>query len=142
MKKLKKAIVKSTGEKIKVSQQTGFYWDGKNGRMYRDNDLEILERKHDFQLGFHIWRIGFYFFGREYLKYNSWFIFPGISIDWVNGYDCYLDIEVKLLCVGFGVRFIWIKKWVPGILWQSLFGKRKKKGVFSDDFNGDFKRKK
>jgi hypothetical protein len=59
---------------------------------------------------FHIWRFGLYLFAREYLKYNQYFIVPGVSVDAVNGYDRYVDIEAKILFVGIGIRFIWIKR--------------------------------
>lgn len=68
------------------------------------------ERRHDVSVGFHFLRIGFYLFAREYFKYNTWFIVPGISFDVINGCDLYLDIEIKFLFIGFGFRFIWIKK--------------------------------
>jgi len=34
----------------------------------------------------------------------------GVSVDAVNGYDRYVDIEAKILFVGIGIRFIWIKR--------------------------------
>lgn len=101
----------STGEKIKAIQVgRSAYKDIATGKVHAAEDLQYLgERRHMVQLGFHIWRFGLYLFAREYLKYNSWFIVPGVSVDAVNGYDRYLDIEIKLLCIGFGIRFIWIK---------------------------------
>ena len=39
----------------------------------------------------------------------SWFVVPGVSVDAVNGYRP-LDIEAKILFVGIGIRFIWIKR--------------------------------
>lgn len=68
------------------------------------------ERRHMAQIGFHIGRVGLFLYGREYLKYNSWFIVPGVTVDAVNGYDRYLDVELKALFVGVGIRFIWIKR--------------------------------
>lgn len=65
---------------------------------------------HTAQIGFHIWRFGICVYVREYWKYKSWFIIPGVSVDAVNGYDCYLDVELKALFVGVGIRFIWIKR--------------------------------
>lgn len=95
------------------------------------------ERKHDIQIGFHFWKVGIYLFCREYLKYNSWFIIPGVSIDGINGYDRYLDVELKLLCFGVGVRFIWLKNWLFKYPFWRLF--RRDKSKFNNDFNGDFK---
>lgn len=62
---------------------------------------------HTAQIGFHIGRVGVSVYVREYWKYKSWFIIPGVSVDAVNGY---VDIEAKILFVGIGIRFIWIKK--------------------------------
>lgn len=61
-------------------------------------------------MGIRFCRLGMCLYAREYLKYNSWFIIPGISIDIINGYDFYIDIEVKSLFFGFGIRIFWIKK--------------------------------
>jgi hypothetical protein len=66
--------------------------------------------KHTAQIGLHAGRVGVYIYAREYLKYNSWFVFPGVSVDAVNGYDRYVDVELKFLFVGVGIRFIWIKR--------------------------------
>ena len=60
---------------------------------------------HTAQIGFHIGRVGVSVYVREYWKYKSWFIIPGVSVDAVNGY---VDIEAKILFVGIGIRFIWI----------------------------------
>lgn len=79
------------------------------------------ERKHDVQIGFHFWRVGIYLFGREYLKYNSWFLIPGFSIEWINGCDCYLDFEIKILFCGIGIRLIWLKSWTPKIPLRKIF---------------------
>lgn len=63
---------------------------------------------HTAQIGFHIGRVGVYLYAREYWKYKSWQF--GLSIDAVNGYDRYVDIEAKIFFVGIGIRFIWIKR--------------------------------
>ena len=102
----------ATGQKIKaVNVAHGTYKDIKTGQRYMCEEIEYLgERRHMVQIGFHIWRFGLYLYCREYLKYNSWFIFPGVTVDAVNGYDRYLDVELKALFVGVGIRFIWIKR--------------------------------
>lgn len=64
--------------------------------------------KHTAQIGGHIGRVGVYLYAREYWKYKSWQF--GLSVDAVNGYDRYVDIEAKILFVGIGIRFIWIKR--------------------------------
>lgn len=93
-----------------VNVAHGTYEDIKTGQRYMADEIRHLgERRHDVLFGFHVWRIGLYLFAREYLKYNQYFIVPGVSVDAVNGYDRYLDIEAKILFVGFGIRFIWIK---------------------------------
>jgi len=123
MKKGKKAVVKQTGEKIRVKIENGF-WRDQNGTAYLEAELEFTEKRHDVRFGFHIWRVGLYLFAREYLKYNSWFIVPGVSIDAVNGYDGYLDVELKFLCFGVGIRFIWLKNWRFLRFQQGYTGKR------------------
>lgn len=64
--------------------------------------------KHAVQTGIHVWRVGVYVYAREYWQYNSWQF--GVSIDAINGYDRYLDVELKAFCFGVGIRFIWIKR--------------------------------
>lgn len=63
---------------------------------------------HTAQIGAHAGRVGVYLYAREYWKYKS-FQF-GVSVDAVNGYDRYVDVELKILCFGVGIRFIWIKR--------------------------------
>lgn len=64
--------------------------------------------KHTVQTGIHVGRVGVYVYACEYWQYHSWQF--GVSIDAVNGYDRYVDIEAKILFVGIGIRFIWIKR--------------------------------
>lgn len=52
--------------------------------------------KHTVQTGIHVGRVGVYVYAREYWQYHS--------------YDRYVDIEAKILFVGIGIRFIWIKR--------------------------------
>ena len=66
--------------------------------------------KHTAQIGLYLMRLGLVIYAREYWKYKSWFVFPGVTIDAINGYDAYLDVELKVLFLGFGIRFIWRKK--------------------------------
>lgn len=65
---------------------------------------------HTAQIGFNIGRVGVTVYVREYWKYKSWFIVPGVTVDTVNGYDRFVDVELKVLFIGVGVRFIWIKR--------------------------------
>lgn len=64
--------------------------------------------KHTVQTGIHVGRVGVYVYAREYWQYHSWQF--GVSIDAINGYYRYVDIEAKILFVGIGIRFIWIKR--------------------------------
>ena len=64
--------------------------------------------KHTLQTGIHVGRVGVYVYAGEYWQYHSWQF--GISIDAINGYDRYVDIEAKILFIGIGIRFIWIKR--------------------------------
>ncbi|WAX05457.1 hypothetical protein AS73P1_00037 [Alistipes phage AS73P1] len=64
--------------------------------------------KHTAQIGGHVGRVGVYLYAREYIRYHSWQF--GVSVDAVNGYDRYVDVELKILCFGVGIRFIWIKR--------------------------------
>lgn len=109
---VRKYKVIATGEKIRgaVVDSHGTVKDIKTGKLYFYDEVKRKERRHMVQLGFHIWRFGLYLFAREYLKYNQYFIVPGVSVDAVNGYDRYVDIEAKILFVGIGIRFIWIKR--------------------------------
>lgn len=65
---------------------------------------------HTAQIGFHIGRVGIAVYVRKYWKYKSWFIVTGVTVDAANGYDRYVDVELKVLFIGFGVRFMWIKR--------------------------------
>lgn len=110
MRNIKKARVIITGEKIKVEEVgAGIYEDIKTGTEYTQTEITIKQPRQMVQLGFHVWRVGLFLYARQYLKYNSWFIVPGLSIDAVNGLDRYLDCEVKILFFGIGLRLIWIK---------------------------------
>lgn len=64
--------------------------------------------KHTGQTGIHVGWVGVYVYAREYWQYHNWQF--GVSIDAINGYDRYVDIEAKILFVGIGIRFIWIKR--------------------------------
>ena len=51
---------------------------------------------HTAQIGLHIGRGGVSFYVREYWKYKSWFVVPGVSVDAGKGYDRYVDNEAKI----------------------------------------------
>lgn len=50
---------------------------------------------HTAQIGFHIGRVGVSVYVREYWKYKSWFIVPGVSVDAVNGTTVTLTLRRK-----------------------------------------------
>lgn len=68
----------------------------------------MSKNKHTVGTGIHVGRVGVYVYAHEYWQYHSWQF--GVSVDAVNGYDHYLDLELKVFCFGIGVRFIWIKR--------------------------------
>jgi hypothetical protein len=110
-----KARVKSTGARVTVVavdlvDSKDVYQDIKTEDFYFDTDLKFEQSRHMWQLGFNIGHVGAFLFVREYIKYNVWCLFPGIAVSAVNGYDRYVDVEVKVLFFGFGVRLIWVKK--------------------------------
>lgn len=55
-------------------------------------------------------RIGIFIFARNVCKYKHYVLWPTLVLDVVKGYDRYFDLELKILCFGLGVRFIWITK--------------------------------
>lgn len=70
--------------------------------------------------GFHVSRFGLYFFGRNAWKYRQFYVVPGVAVEMVRGRDYYIDVEIKLLCFGFGVRFIWLKNRRNPVFFLSL----------------------
>lgn len=108
---MNKYRVEKTGKKINALtiDSHGSVKDIKTGETYFSDEIIPIIRRSDFRIGFHVWRIGLYLYGREYIKYKKCFIVPGISIDYINGVDIYIDLEVNILLFGLGFRFIWIK---------------------------------
>lgn len=68
----------------------------------------MSKNKHTVGAGIHVGRVGVYVYAHEYWQYHSWQF--GVSVDAINGYDRYLDLELKVFCFGIGIRFIWIKR--------------------------------
>ena len=54
---------------------------------------------HTAQIGFHIGRVVVSVYVREYWKYKSWFIIPGVSVDAVNGYTTVMLILRRKYCL-------------------------------------------
>jgi hypothetical protein len=101
-----------TGKRIKVKLIAhGVFENIKTGEKIWSDDIKTLPpRRHMWQIGLSIWRVGVFVFAREYAKYNTYYVVPGVVLSAVNGYDRYFDLELKVLCFGIGIRFIWIKK--------------------------------
>lgn len=60
-------------------------------------------------IGFHIERIGFYFYMQSLRKYKQFYLMPGVMVEGVKGHGFYFDFEIKFLCFAVGVRLAWIK---------------------------------
>lgn len=78
------------------------------GQHYEPEQLREISEKHAAYFGIHINRFGIFLFGREYIKYHSYQF--GIGVDFINSWDAYLDVEMRVACFGIGVRFVWMKK--------------------------------
>lgn len=99
------------GKKIKAIPNDRLqYIDIKTGDIYEMEQLEYLPDYHAGYIGIHGKRFGVFLFGREYWQYHS-FQF-GLSIDAITpkDNDKYLDIEIRLFFIGFGIRFVAIKQ--------------------------------
>lgn len=84
------------------------FTDIKTGETYDIGQLSQVPEKHAVYGGLHIGRFGLFLFGREYFKYHS-FQF-GVSFDLIHSGDVYFDIEARIACFGFGIRFVWLEK--------------------------------
>ena len=98
------------GKTIKVVADDALvYTDVKTGKTYDIGQLRRIPEKHAIYFGLSGSRFGVFLFGREYLKYKSYQF--GVGLDLIDsGGDRYVDVEVRLAFVGFGVRFAWIQK--------------------------------
>ena len=62
--------------------------------------------------GFHIGRFGLFFFAENYARYNrnyaryNQIYTPAVVVEF-GDYCKYIDVELKILCFGFGIRFYW-----------------------------------
>lgn len=56
--------------------------------------------------GFHIGRFGLFLFVENYSRYNQIYT-PALVFEFVGGSSRYFDVELKILCIGFGIRFYW-----------------------------------
>lgn len=77
--------------------------DIKTGVSYQHSQLEQIEH-HAVYGGITLGRFGLFLFAREYLKYRT--IQFGLGIDYISATDKMLDIELKFLFFGIGIRFI------------------------------------
>lgn len=112
MSKGTKYVVTTTGKKFRgVIVAHGTIKDVKTGELHLAKNLKpVPERPSMLSTIIHCGRIGLSLYIREYWKYKAFFLYPALSAEFVNGYDRFVDFEIKFLCFGIGVRFIWIKK--------------------------------
>jgi predicted RND superfamily exporter protein len=71
--------------------------------------IVIPKNKQQAQIGLFVLKLGLFIVFRQYIKYNIWYLIPGVSVNWVNGYDYYFDIEIKFLFIGVAFRVVWRK---------------------------------
>lgn len=111
MSKGTKYIVAETGKNFRgVIIAHGTVKDLKTGETYPVSDLEIAPKSSMLSKLIHFNRIGLCMYAHEYWKYKTFYLYPALTVEVVNGYDHFADFEIKLLCFGIGMRFIWIKK--------------------------------
>lgn len=104
-----KAREVSTGKPVKVEiVAPGSYRNQDSGKIYFAKELKFA--KSSWQLGFHVGVLGFFLVCREFLKTNTFYIFPAACISWHKGYDFYCDLEIKFLCFAIGLKFIIINR--------------------------------
>jgi len=95
------------GKKIKVKEFGKEFIDVKTNVVYLRSQLKEIPKRHAVYMGIHIGHYGLFLFGREYMKYKT--IQFGIGIDYICETDKMLDIELKILFFGIGIRFIKIR---------------------------------
>ena len=59
---------------------------------------------------FKFWRICIIIFAMSVWKYKHFVLLPTLVVDVVKGYERYVDLQIQILCFGFGLRFGWITK--------------------------------
>lgn len=69
--------------------------------------IVVPKNRQQAQIGLFVLKLGLFVVLRQYLKYNIWYLIPGVSVNWVKGYDYYLDLEIKFLFVGVAFRVVW-----------------------------------
>lgn len=82
--------------------------DVKTGEEFDISQVELIPEKHAVYFGMYLGRLGLFLFGREYIKYHS--LQFGLAIDHIKHDDAYLDIELKFLMFGIGLRFTCLSK--------------------------------
>lgn len=58
----------------------------------------------------HFGRLGLSLYGRSFWQYRQFFLLPTVTAEYGKGYDVHVDLEIKLLCFGIGVRFIYLNE--------------------------------
>ena len=59
---------------------------------------------------FKFWRICIILFVMSVWKYKHFVLFPTLTLDVVKGENRYVDLQIQILCFGFGLRFGWRTK--------------------------------
>lgn len=59
---------------------------------------------------FKFWRICIILFAMSVWEYKHFVLFPTLTLDFVKGENRYVDLQIQILCFGFGLRFGWITK--------------------------------
>lgn len=94
-----------------VDHGDGVFVDPKTMKVYRYSEFSIIPVRNMWRIGFNIMRVGAFLYVRNYVKYAVWYITPAITIEAIKGADFnYLDIELKFIVLGFGLRFNYFKK--------------------------------
>lgn len=88
--------------------------DLEEGEEFDMSQVELIPEKHAAYFGIYLGRLGLFLFGREYIKYHS--LQFGLAVDHIKHDDAYLDIELKFLMFGIGIRFTWLSR-------QNYYGK-------------------
>lgn len=107
-----KCKIIATGEIIKgvIVNCDRTIQDVKTGKYYHSYEYEAVVTPSIRSIGLTLGSISIYLYFHEWIKYKEWYI-PGLSISYNSGFGSFMDLEIKLLYFGFGLRFaFWPKK--------------------------------
>jgi len=57
------------------------------------------------RIGFNLFNLGIYLYVVNYVS-TTFFITPAFAIDYINGTNIYIDLEIRFLCIGFGIHLM------------------------------------